>query len=458
MGFTPEIAAIRFGEGLSPLVTAPGSASDVLAQLQGADLAAEAYPIPSFADLLPQIAKVERLRRIWRKAAGKAEEAELRKNHREARAEMSRAQVQHTRHFYTRSITTEQPFRERLTRFWGDHFTVVGGSVAFRHAAPYYVEGAIRPWITGRFVDMLKAVVTHPMMLLYLDQIASFGPNSKGARGRRGLNENLARELLELHTLGVDGSYSQTDVRQLAELLTGLSSTLRDGFVFRENMAEPDAETVLGKSYGGGPANLDDIYAVLEDLAIHPDTATHLARKLAVHFTSDTPDEGMIADMAAAYLASGGALMPLYEVMLEHPFAWDSFGQKVKQPVDFVMSALRVFPVPVRTIAKMNRGQMHALMTAPMAAMGQNLYRPLGPDGWAEDAEHWVTPQGVAARLQFAMAMPSAIYRSLPDPREFVTRALGDLADERLLFAARAAETRREGVGLILASPGFQRR
>ena len=327
-----------------------------------------------------------------------------------------------------------------------------------RNAVPHYMEEAIRPRISGTFAEMLKAVVTHPMMLFYLDQTASFGPNSPAARGRRGLNENLARELLELHTLGVSAAYSQIDVRELAELLTGLTANATSGFIFAPNRAEPEAETVLGKTYGGAAPVLDDIYAALDDLARHPATAQHLARKLAIHFTSDTPDEAMIARMAGAYLDSGGALTAMYEVMLNDPFSWSSFGQKVKQPVDFVSSSLRALALPTRSLDRMNLTKLRSYIAAPLGAMGQPLFRPGGPDGWPEAAEDWVTPAGLAARLQWSMAAPSAFYRSLPDPRVFVRTSLGTIADQRVRFAANSAESRREGVGLILASPAFQRR
>ncbi len=228
--------------------------------------------------------------------------------------------------------------------------------------------------------------------------------------------------------------------------------------MFSPKIAEPGPETVLGQTYGGGPPAIDDVMAFLDDVALRPGTAKHLSRKLAVHFTSSLPDAGMISEMADAYLATGGELLAVYEAMVNHPFAWNSFGQKVKQPVDFIVSALRVLEVPPASLHKFNRTKRNAYVITPMTAMGQEWFRPNGPDGWPEEEEAWITPQGLAARIQWAMSAPSAFFRSLPDPREFVVSALGSVADERTTFAARAAETRREGVGLILASPAFQRR
>ncbi|WP_281857742.1 DUF1800 domain-containing protein [Litoreibacter halocynthiae] len=458
MAFTPDIAAIRFGEGLAPEIAAPASVEGVLDQLRGSDLAAKEFPITPLSDLYGTFAKVSTLQKAARRGRKSPDAQELSKAYKQARRELNLHLEGALAPLLSRSITTEQPFRERLTRFWADHFTVVGKNNLTRNAVPSYIEETIRPQITGRFSDLLKAVMTSPMMLDYLDQNSSVGPNSRGAKGRRGLNENLARELLELHTLGVGGAYTQGDVRQLAELLTGMTTEISRGFVFRPKIVEPGAETVLGQSYGGGPPAVEDVMAFLDNVALHPDTVRHISRKLAVHFTSDRPDEGMIADMADAYAATGGELMAVYEAMLHHPFAWSSFGQKVKQPVDFIVSAMRVLEVPPTSLRQLNRSKRRAYVTGPMTAMGQQWFRPGGPDGWPEEAEAWVTPQGLAARIQWAMAAPSAIFRSLPDPRSFVVAALGDVADEKVTFAARAAETRREGVGLILASPAFQRR
>ncbi|MEP3346504.1 MAG: DUF1800 domain-containing protein [Litoreibacter sp.] len=458
MAFTPDIAAIRFGEGLSPSIEPAGSVRDVMAQLRGADVAAQNFPIRPYSDLYGEFGEVSRLQKLARRGRNSADEEKLANEFRQARRELNLRLQDAFAPLVSRSVTTTQPFRERLTRFWADHFTAVGKNNLTRNAVPSYIEETIRSHITGRFVDMLKAVMVSPMMLGYLDQNTSVGPNSRGAKGRRGLNENLARELLELHTLGVDGAYTQADVRQLAELLTGMGTDVTKGFVFRAKVAEPGAETVLGQSYGGGAPSVDDVMAFLDDLAAHDDTAQHIARKLAVHFTSDAPDAAMVAEMADAFRATGGDLMAVYQVMLDHPFAWASFGQKVKQPVDYILSAMRVLEVPEITLKKLNRSKRAAYVLTPMAAMGQKLYRPNGPDGWPEVAAAWVTPQGLAARIQWAMSAPSAFYRSLPDPRDFVGAALGSVADDRVKFAARAAETRREGVGLILASPAFQRR
>ncbi|CAN0602203.1 unnamed protein product, partial [Ectocarpus sp. 12 AP-2014] len=200
-------------------------------------------------------------------------------------------------------------FGERLVQFWGDHFTVAANGPILRVLAPDVVDNAVRPNISGRFSDMLRAVTLHPGMLVYLNQVQSFGPNSKaGKRTGKGLNENLAREILELHTLGVGAGYAQKDVRSFANLLTGLSAD-KGGFKFRNGLVEPGQHTVLGRVYDG---KLPGIEKALEDIAMHPDTARHLAVKLVTHFIGGTPDPEHVDHMAQAYLASNGDLLKIY--------------------------------------------------------------------------------------------------------------------------------------------------
>jgi uncharacterized protein (DUF1800 family) len=287
----------------------------------------------------------------------------------------------------------------------------------------------------------------------------SVGPNSDVAARRKkntGLNENLAREVMELHTLGVDGPYTQSDVRQLAELFTGLTFQVNAGFKFNKHFAEPGSETVLGKEYGGDQTRLRDIHTALRDLARHPATARHLSWKLAVHFVSDTPTEALVVAMTRRYDETGGDLMPVYETMLNHPDAWIPQGN-VKQPINFIGSACRALAVAPELISSFDERAFQLNIIQPMGLMGQIWQRPEGPDGWPEEDPQWVTPQGVAARLQWAVSVPQVLKPELPDPREFVQTALGSRGSAAVSFAAKAAESRADGIGLVLASPAFQR-
>jgi len=358
-----------------------------------------------------------------------------------------------------RLVGSASPLRERLTWFWADHFTVVTRNPAVRAANLSFLDETIRPHLTGCFADMLKAVTKHPAMLLYLDQNRSIGPASPaGQRTGRGLNENHARELLELHTIGADGAYTQDDVRQTAELLTGLSFSREDGFVFRPNWAEPGAETVFQGTYGGGRASVADIDLFLEDLARHPDTARHLARKLAVHFVSDDPPADLVAELTEIYAASDGDLGQVTSALLLHPSASNVPLGKVKTPLDFVASALIAFGVRGEDIMALPPRGLRQQIMAPLSRMGQPFMRPPGPDGWPEEAAHWITPQALAQRITWAVALAQRLGGEVEDPRAFLGQTLAGLASDRLRFAVSAAETHAEGLALVLASAEFNRR
>ncbi len=447
---TPTLAAIRFGYGLPVGADAPADADGILALLAGPDRAADQWPGITMA----QVAPVWQVAAVARRAARQSEE--LRREFRASLRAVQDLRFDAIRCDLARALGSPDTFRERLVRFWADHFTT---EAKFRHDAALtdaMVEDAIRPHVAGRFADMLRGVTLHPAMLLYLDQTRSVGPGSTvGLRREDGLNENLARELMELHTLGVGGAYRQDDVRQAAELLTGLTATPKEGFFFNPDMAEPGPETVLGITYEGEA--LVPIHDLLDDLAVHPDTARHLARKVAVHFVSDAPDAGMVDAMAQAYLAADGDLMALYRAMMAHPAAWDGAMDKARQPYDFIVAAFRALGVAPGDAMELSRKRVAGMVLASMRAMGQDWGKPGGPDGWEEAAPAWINPQGMAARITWAMTEPAEL-GDLPDPREMVGRVLGARASERLIWAVNAAEEARDGVGLILASPEFNRR
>ncbi len=461
MSFSTELAEIRFGCGLSPGIAGPSRSDDLLDGLTGADEMVRIFPIEPFDTFRQRMVAMSVLRRRMRDARGTPEFDTLRKE----RNLMNKVARQDMERWFGQTLMrwshTKSGFRERLASFWADHFTATGKAGVVRRATSPYIEEAIRPNLTGRFEDMLIAVITHPVMLIYLDQIRSIGPDSAAgirSKGKHGLNENLAREVMELHTLGVDGAYTQDDVRQLAELFTGLTFQPRVGFKFNRNFAEPGAETVLGHSYGGDPGRLDAVLQVLRDLARHPDTARHISWKLAMHFVADTPDPEMIAAMTARYLETGGNLSDVYAAMLDHPAAWEMPLRNVKPPFAFIASSCRALAVAPDILTAMKEKQIQANLMTPMALMGQAWQKPTGPDGLPEEDDAWITPQGISARLRWAMTIPQVLRPDLPDPREFVTVALGSMVPEPVRFAASAAESRPDAIGLVLSSPAFQRR
>ena len=411
---------------------------------------------------LPDTAAVLALHADWRAAIRQHEPGSpaAREARRVMREAANHLVMENARLELARAVRTEDPFAERLVRFWADHFTVRAGNPEGRLLISAFADDAIRPHVAGRFGDMLRAAVLHPAMLGSLDQTTSVGPSSAmGQRRNRGLNENLARELLELHTLGVDGGYSQTDVRQAALLLTGLAVDGVTGTVFDPRRAEPGAETVLGRRYGGdGKARIEDVHQLLADLAAHPATARHLCGKLAVHFVSDAPDPALVADLTAVWTRTDGDLLAVSQALAAHPAANRPALEKARQPFDFIVCALRALGIKGEAVAEWDNRTLRRVALLPMAGMGQRWQTPNGPDGWEEALDYWITPQALATRIDWAMHMPARLRPDLPDARAFVDDALAGLADDDLRRIVLRAERNAEGVGLVLASPAFNRR
>lgn len=374
------------------------------------------------------------------------------------------------------SVLQPDGFYERLAFFWTDHFTVSVTKASLRPLVSTYEAEAIRPFIAGDFRALLRSAVLHPVMQLYLDQNRSVGPGSPvGLRSKRGLNENLGREVIELHTLGVAGAYSQDDVRQFATLLTGVTVEEDEGVeAFDPDLSEPGSVTVLGRRYGGDPTGLAAVLQALDDLARHPSTARHLAWKLAVHFLADDPPEEVVQHLAATYLDNDTALLPVYRALLEHPASWETYGRKVRQPFDYVVAALRVALPPgrEREAAEPRRkafetmdGAMssdplpvhYPLTLFPLNAMGQLPWSAPGPNGWPEAADAWVSPQGLTERIDFADRLARGPLRKTP-PQQLFDAAFGPLSPDRLALLMQETKEAQEATVLVLASPEFQRR
>lgn len=451
MTLTPGLLAQRFGYGLPQAPAAPADGVTMLDALGAEDRAAAAFPVAGLAIVAPAMDKAEVLRKPART------DPVVRQQYRDALRDVGAIALQGTRSTVARALSGQDDFRERLVAFWADHFTAVPKGRTDAALPLALVDEAIRPHLTGRFSDMLEAVTLHPAMLVYLDQVLSFGPNSRlGQRRKRGLNENLARELIELHTMGVGSGYTQDDVRQMAELLTGLAVGKDGAARYLKPRAEPGPETVLGVTYEGeDPAT---VRRALRDLAARPETLAHLARKLAVHFVADDPDPVLVEAVRAALAASDGRLIEGYRALVLHPAAASPVLGKARQPFDFMVAALRALDIGPDAVMNMAEGPFRRLILDPLGKMGQPFRRPPGPDGWPEEAGEWISPQGLAARITWAMEAPGRLAMPLPDPRRMLDRALGDLAGGRLRWAVERAENPREGVGLILAAPEFNRR
>lgn len=460
MSFSAHMAEQRFGYGLSGHLPPVQSVAQMLEGVSGPDLMVTQFPLPGFGYIQKQGVLRSRFMKFARENARKPEGKDARDKALEVLKKVRRERAGWFTQSQLRRVHTQTAFRERLIAFWADHFTAVGKGQLFQFAESLYSDAAVRPHIAGSFGDLLVSCVTHPMMLHYLDQDISAGPNSAFAKrrgGGRGLNENLAREVLELHTLGVGGPYDQRDVRALARLFAGMSRGRDLRFLFRGGFVEPGQHVVLGKAYGGRPA-MPQIISALQDLARHPATAAHIARKLAVHFVADRPPADLVAALTEAYLRTDGQLMALYEVLLTHPDAWARPATNIRPPVEFMAASMRALSVKPAQLEAMTPQQVNRFFFVPLKVMGQIWQKPSGPDGWDEADAAWITPQGVAGRVEWAMRAPKNLLEALPDPRDFVRSALGGDAPTRVAFAASAAETRAEAIGLVLLSPAFQRR
>ena len=351
------------------------------------------------------------------------------------------------------ALRAEIGFVERLVWFWSNHFCISADKgPGVRALAGAFEREAIRPHVLGRFADMLIAVETHPAMLRYLDNVRSIGPNSIVGRNRNaGLNENLAREILELHTLGVRSVYTQADVTSFARVITGWSvvpfqqDPQRGGeFVFNPRLHEPGAQSVIGRSYRA--AGMEQGLVVLRDLARHPATAKHVAQKIAIHFVSDTPPPAFVDRLAKRFLDTQGDLKELAKALVASTEAWDAPREKLKRPGEWIVGALRATgyaPPDVRPVVQAQN------------LLGEPLWRPPAPKGFSDATAAWM--DGLSQRLDIANQLSRRV-GSLVDPADAIDMALGPLASADTRRAVARAESRSQALTLLLMSPEFQRR
>jgi uncharacterized protein (DUF1800 family) len=386
----------------------------------------------------------------------------------DARRESRRALTQQTgQAFLARAefgASTPDGFAERWALFWANVFTA--SAVRF-HTAIFlesYEQEAIRPHVFGRFEDLALAAEQHPAMLIYLDQAESIGPNSPaGQRRNAGLNENLAREILELHTVGSDGGYTQADVTEFARGLTGWSIPLPRGgpggaprtapggpaaersFVFRAGVHEPGERVILGRRYPHtGRAQGE---AILRDLANRPETARRLSRKIAAHFVADDPPPALAARLEMAWAGSSGDLAAVARALIAAPEAWTPQPAKVKTPYEFVVSAHRAFGGAPQRLEPLRQA---------LIAMGQPMWAAPSPEGWPDTAGDWAGPDALVKRLDWARGVGELAQGQ--DPNAVAAGALGLRLGDRSKTAIARAESRPEAITLFLMSPEFQRR
>lgn len=360
------------------------------------------------------------------------------------------------------ALQSGTPFMERLVHFWANHFAVSAEKQQVILMAGSFELDAIRPHVTGRFEDMLLAVVRHPAMLYYLDQTSSVGPDSQlGRRSARrrgkqqGLNENLAREVLELHTLGVRSGYTQADVSEFARALTGWTVSGEgaadgmepgDPFRFRSGAHEPGTRLVLGRGYPEGGE--EQARAILRDVAVAPATAHHIALKLARHFVADDPPPSLVARLADTFQKSGGELPAVYRTLVLSPEAWVQGSGKFKSPWDWSISSMRAFGR-----REMPGKQANNLMNG----LGQPVWKPGSPAGYGDTAGAWAAPDALVRRVETAQRL-AAQAGGARDARQLAPQVLPGALGDMTKRAIANAESPATALALLLACPEFLRR
>lgn len=519
----PTMAAIRFGYGLKPgEENAPASAADLMKQVERGAKAKARFPREGFEGRRETALRLLSVRAVEAKTAqaGKPNPELRRDTLREADRMLRRDSFARI----MQAVHSQNGFFERLASFWVDHFSVnARKTYAMRMIVSLFEAEAIRPNIGGPFVNLLNAAVLHPAMLFYLDQNRSVGPESQaGLRNGTGLNENLGRELLELHTMGAGSGYTQDDVRGAALILTGVTVDARTLEVgYRRARAEPGRLSLLGKMYGEEGRSDADHVAMLDDLAKRPETAKHVCTKLVKYFIADQPPAEVVDAMVAAWTASDGNLTAVYQAMLDHPRSWEGEGQKIKQPFDFVVSGLRALDVkeaeltalakalddedaevPVRPDeaedgddvaqaqkpgprgADMGRpeatadagdaaasdikksatkaaapkpGYARAVTFGALRRMGQPVWQPPSPAGFADDASAWLSPSQLSERIAWARLAVRGLGKDL-DPPAFLVATLADAARPETTKIVAQAPNKVHGLTMVLVSPEFNRR
>jgi uncharacterized protein (DUF1800 family) len=455
--FTSAIAANRFGLGARPgeLAAIGTDARDwLLAQLKGGAPALPDSTLQSSVQILASALQLRRDIQAERKAGEDVQQ--------KLPQFLKPIYVSEVTARFAAAVATERPFVERLTQFWANHFAVSIDKQFLAGLAGSFEREAIRPHVLGNFTELLLAVEKHPAMLLYLDNHLSVGPHSAAAaRAERrqserkiGINENLAREILELHTLGVGGGYTQKDVTTFAEVITGWSIGGEGGrfaegepgmFVFREELHEPGTKVVLGRSYA------DEGFlqgaAVLRDVARTRAAANFIATKLTRHFLADDPPPAVVERVADVFMHSGGDLPRVYRALIDSSEAWTQPLAKYKTPCDYVISSYRGLSLPV---------EGHAPL-APFELLGQRTWQPGSPAGWPDRSADWDGASALIKRIQWADAVGARL-GSGRDAAQLAPQLLGaNLSDATRTAVARAASA-EQAVTLLLAAPEFMRR
>ena len=457
------IAAHRFGLGERALQPLAGDPQGWLLQQIGPADPARGEGLPSTRDgLLLIAAEREKRQQARNPPPGMTAEQLLAGHYRESTIADARS------HLLTPALTT-RPFSERLQLFWVNHFTVSLLKGSTRGLVGAFERDAIRPHTAGSFEALLTASTTHPAMLRYLDNVQSAGPHSRvvareHVRAQRagetprvtGINENLAREILELHTLGAasgrggpSSAYSQADVTAFAAVLTGWRVG-QDGaqvdVPYDPNWHEPGTKTVFGKRYPEGP---DALRAVLRDLALHPATARFVSTKLARHFVADEPPAALVERLTATWLRTDGDMPSVYRELVRSPEAWSPAQRKLKTPEEFAISSVRLLDLDARIF---DRGDGLGI-----GVLGQRILAAPSPAGWSDRADDWLGPDALWKRVEWSTRTAERLGRRI-DARALAAASLGPLLGESTRIQIERASDGPQALALLLMAPEFQRR
>lgn len=348
------------------------------------------------------------------------------------------------------AITSDRPLVERLTDFWAGHFCIsCSKGEDVRVLAGAYEREAIRPYVTGRFRDMLGAVMHHPAMLYYLDNQVSFGPNSRaGLKQKKGLNENLGRELMELHTVGVKAGYNQADVTNAARIITGWGiagdKDPQPGiFKFEPNRHEPGTFTVMGTAFAESGAAQGE--ALLDMLAAHPATAQHVAGKLVRHFIGDKASPALVQGVAKRFQETNGDLRETVIALVKAPEAWSAAPAKVIPPYDMAICCERILALNTDPKKVVNFARV----------LGQPLWTPRSPNGFPDNDMAWAAPNALVKRFDYALQL-SGQPKNPPEPMELASALFGPALKPDMQTAIKRAASRREALATIIMSPEIQ--
>ncbi len=455
---TPRRAASHFGLGgsrhdLKEIGDAP--LGWVLAQLDD-ERSVEISGLPAAKNQLARFFEDRADSRQAQRMAGEDDRAlaSERRRRRENRQRMQWDVGDNLSDRFAQAVATETPVKERLALFWSNHFTVSRqGRPQITSACCAFENETIRISLDDHFSDLLLRVASHPVMLVYLDNAQSVGPGSRmGRRRGRGLNENLAREILELHTLGVDGGYTQMDVLALAKIITGWTvgnGNLRQvdaepgAYTFVPYLHEPGTHKLLGKSYSD--KGREQGVEALRDLARHPSTARHIATKLVRHFVTDVPDEADIDAVARVYMDTDGHLPSVHRAVLSLDSAWSPGNRKLKTPYELLVSAFRGLEIPGHRGAEQTMGTLRTMDHLPFTASS--------PAGWPDTARYWHAPTALQHRIEWGVEVGRRMGNSIDAMS--AARVLVDATPE-LIASLASSESPTQALSLLLASPDFQ--